>query len=166
MGEVRTVEYLVHKASGKPYTMPRIPDKYTGGEQYALTNGVTGNIKTWGNWVGLVNRDIDPVIDFGKMTEFSRVTTRFVNSKVSWIYPPRGVEVYVSDDGTNFKLLASKEIAAEKMEGISVETVVLDTPGAKGRYLKFVAKTFGVIPENAAGAGNGAWCFVDEVIVE
>jgi hypothetical protein len=62
--------------------------------------------------------------------------------------------------------LASKEIAAEKMEGISVETVVLETPGARGRYLKFVAKTFGVIPENAAGAGNGAWCFVDEVIVE
>lgn len=166
MGKVRTVEYLVHKASGKPYTMPRIPDKYTGGEQYALTNGVTGNIKTWGNWVGLVNRDIDPVIDFGKTTGFSRVTTHFVNSKVSWIYPPRGVEVYVSDDGINFKLVASKEIAAETMQGITVETVVLDTPGAKGRYLKFVAKTFGVIPENAAGAGNGAWCFVDEVIVE
>jgi hexosaminidase len=166
LGKVRTVEYLVHKASGKPYSMPRVPDKYTGGEDYALTNGVTGNIKTWGSWVGLVNHDIDPVIDLGEPTEFSRVTTHFVNAKVAWIYPPRGVEVYVSDDGQNFKLLASKEIAAKTMEGISVETVVLDTPGARGRYLKFVAKTFGVIPETAAGAGNGAWCFVDEVIVE
>lgn len=166
MGKVRKVEYLVHKASGKPYSMPRIPDKYTGGEQYALTNGVTGSIKTWGNWVGLVNRDIDPVIDFGMPTAFSRVTTHFVNSKVSWIYPPRGVEVYVSDDGQNFKLLVSKEIPAETMNGITVETVQLDTPGAKGRYLKFVAKTFGVIPENAAGAGNGAWLFLDEVVVE
>lgn len=166
MGKVRTVAYLVHKASGKPYTLARIPDKYDGGEQYALTNGVTGDIKTWGNWVGLVNRDIDPVIDLGKPTSFSRVTTHFVNSKVSWIYPPRGVEIYVSDDGQQFRLLASKEIPAETMEGITVETVVLDTPGAQGRYLKFVAKTFGVIPENAAGAGNGAWLFIDEVIVE
>jgi hexosaminidase len=166
MGKVRTVEYLVHKASGKPYSMPRVPDKYTGGEQYALTNGVTGNIKTWGSWVGLVNHDIDPVIDFGAQVSFDRVKARYVNSKVSWIYPPRAVEVYVSDDGKNFRLLASQKIPAETMSGITVENVVLETPGAKGRYLKFVAKTFGVIPENAAGAGNGAWLFVDEVVVE
>ena len=166
LGKVRKVEYLVHKASGKPYTMPRIPDKYTGGEQYALTNGVTGNIKTWGNWVGLVNHDIDPVIDLGAVTEFSRVNARYVNSKVSWIYPPRGVEVYGSDDGQNFTLLAKQDIPAETMNGITVENVRLETPGAKCRYLKFVAKTFGVIPDGAAGAGNGAWCFVDEVVVE
>ena len=166
MGKVLTVEYLVHKASGKPYTMPRIPDQYTGGEQYALTNGVTGNIKTWGSWVGLVNHDIDPVIDLGVPTAFSRITTHFVNSKVSWIYPPRSVEVYGSADGQNFNLLARQDVPAETMRGISVETVRLETPGAEARYLKFVAKTFGVIPEGEAGAGNGAWLFVDEVIVE
>lgn len=166
MGKVHTAQFLMHKASGKPYYLPRAPDKYTGGEQYALTNGVTGGAKTWSNWVGLVNRDIDPVIDFGEPVTFSRVMTHFVNSKVSWIYPPLGMEVYVSDDGTNFKLLASKGIPAETMNGISVETVTLETPGAQGRYLKFVAKTFGVIPDSAAGAGNGAWLFIDEVIVE
>lgn len=166
LGKVLKVEYLVHKASGKPYTMPRVPDQYTGGEQYALTNGVTGNIKTWGSWVGLVNHDIDPVIDLGAPTEFSKVTTHYVNSKVSWIYPPRSVEVYASGDGQNFTLLAKQDIPAETMNGISVETVGLQTPGAKARYVKFVAKTFGVIPEGEAGAGNGAWLFVDEVIIE
>lgn len=166
MGKVMRVEYLVHKASGKPYTLPRIPDRYTGGEQYALTNGVTGNIKTWGSWVGLVNHDIDPVIDLGSPTEFGSVSAHYVNSKVSWIYPPRSVEVYGSDDGQNFTLLAKKDIPAEEMTGITVETLRLETPGARARYLKFVAKTFGVIPEGAAGAGNGAWLFVDEVIVE
>lgn len=165
-GKVKTVQYFVHKASGKPYTMPRIPDQYTGGEQFALTNGVTGNAKTWGSWVGLVNHDIDPVIDLGVTTPFSTVTTHFVNSKVSWIYPPRGVEVYGSDDGQQFTLLARQDIPAESMNGITVETVRLDTPGAAARYLKFVARTFGVIPPGAAGAGNGAWLFLDEVIVE
>jgi hypothetical protein len=29
-----------------------------------------------------------------------------------------------------------------------------------------VVKTFGVIPEDEEGAGNGAWLFVDEVVVE
>jgi hexosaminidase len=166
MGKLRTVEYLVHKATGRPYVLLRIPDKYTGGEQYALTNGITGSIKTWGNWVGLVNRDIDPIIDFGETATFTRVTTHYINNKASSIYPPPGIEVYVSDDGTNFKLLASKEIPADTMRGISLETATMELPGAQGRYLKFVAKTFGVIPDSAAGAGNGAWLFIDEVIVE
>lgn len=166
IGKVCKVEFLRHKASGKPYVMPRVPDKYTGAEQYALTNGITGHLKTWDNWVGLVNHDIDPLIDFGEPTVFSRVTTRFVNDKASWIYPPRSMEVYISDDGLNFTLLASKPIPADTMRGATLETVQLETPGAAGRYLKFVAKTYGVIPDSAAGAGNGAWLFIDEVIVE
>jgi hexosaminidase len=166
VGKVRTVNYFVHKASGKPYTMPRTPDKFTGGEQYGLTNGVVGALKAWNNWVGLVNHDIDPVIDLGKTTTFSRVTTHYVNSKVAWIYPPTGVAVFVSDDGVNFKPVGAKTIDAASMQGSTVETVVLDTPGASGRYVKFVAKTFGVIPKGAAGEGEGAWLFVDEVVVE
>ncbi|HMX39782.1 MAG TPA: family 20 glycosylhydrolase, partial [Saprospiraceae bacterium] len=123
MGKVRSVDYLVHKASGKTYKMDRVPDKYTGGEQYGLTNGVTGNIRTWNAWVGLVNRDIDPVIDLSVATEFSRVTTHFVNSRPAWIYPPRAVEVLGSNDGKKFVSLAKKEIAADKLSGVSVEEV-------------------------------------------
>ena len=88
-------------------------------------------------------------------------------SKGSWIYPPRAVEVYVSKDGKNFTLLAQQSINAESMVGNTVETVVLETPGAIGRYVKFVAKTFGVVPATApAGAREGAWLFIDEVIIE
>jgi hexosaminidase len=165
-GNVRTVQYLVHKASGKPYTMPRTPDKFTGGEQYGLTNGVVGALKGWNNWVALVNHDIDPVIDLGAVTSFQRVSTHFLNSKVAWIYPPREVSVLVSDDGVQFKQLARVDIDADKLQGASVEPVSLQTPGARGRYLKFVAKTYGVIPAGAPGAGEGAWLFIDEIIVE
>ncbi len=166
MGKVKSVDYLVHKASGKPYKMPRTPDKYTGGEQHGLTNGVVGNIKTWGAWVGLVNHDMDPVIDFGIPTEFSRISTRFVNSRVSWIYPPRAVEVFGSADGKKFVSLTKQDIAADKLTDISVEDVKLEFKAAKYRYLKLVATTYGVIPKGAAGEGEGAWLFLDEIVVE
>ena len=165
-GKVLSVQYLVHKASGKPYTMPRTPDKYNGGEQYGLTNGVTGKLKGWNNWVALVNHDIDPVIDLGKKTRFKRVSCNFVNSKVAWIYPPLEVTVFISDDGVNFKQRAKQTIDAANLKGSTVESVILDTQGARGRYLKFVAKTYGVIPSGAPGAGEGAWLFVDEIVVE
>lgn len=166
LGKAMSVQYILHKAIGKPYTVPRKPDQYTGGDEMALTNGVTGGIKTWNNWVGLVNHDIDPVIDLGQATAFSKISFNYVNAKASWIWPPKGAEVYVSDDGANFKLLTSKTIDADALEGATVENVVLETPNAKGRYLKFVAKTYGVIPKDSPGATNGAWLFVDEVVVE
>ncbi len=166
MGNIRTVEYLVHKASGKAYKMAKTPEKYNGGDQYGLTNGITGITKTWGGWVGLVNNDIDPVIDFGTATAFNKVTTHYMYNQASWIYPPRGIEVYGSNDGKKFDLLSKQDIDAEKKQGFAIETVKLETKKAKYRYLKFVAKTFGVIPAGAPGAGNGAWLFVDEIIVE
>ena len=52
------------------------------------------------------------------------------------------------------------------MSGSTVETITIHTPKGKGRYLKLVATTFGKIPKGAAGAGEGAWLFLDEIIVE
>jgi hexosaminidase len=166
LGKPMTVQYQLHKASGKSYTMSKQPNQYTGGEAMALTNGVTGALKTWDKWVGLVNRDIDPVIDFGEATDFSRVTTHFVNAKGSWIHPPQSIMVFSSNDGSNFKLLKTKEIDAAALSGATIETVQFDLPATKSRYLKLVAKTTGVIPEGQPGTGNGAWLFLDEVIVE
>ncbi len=166
LSKVIKVNYAIHKASGKPYTIGRTPTQYTGGETYALTNGVSGGTKTWNNWVGLVNRDLDPIIDFGEPTTFSQVTTHFVNAKGSWIHPPKSVTIFVSDNGTDFKLLKTLEIDYESLIGTTVESVRFDVPKSKGRYLKLVAKTTGVIPEGSPGAGNGAWLFLDEVIVE
>jgi hypothetical protein len=42
--------------------------------------------------------------------------------------------------------------------------VRIATPGARGRYLKVLAKNYGPIPPGAAGEGNGAWLFLDEIM--
>ncbi len=167
LGKVVTAEYLVHKASGKPYTMSRTPGRYSGGEAYALTNGMVGNAQTHHiNWVGLVNNDLDPIIDLGVPTTFSRVTMHYLDKRGAWIYPPVSMEVYGSADGQNFTLLAKRAVLPQTKAGSHAETVVLETPNAKTRYLKVVVQKFGVIPAGAPGAGEGAWMFVDEIIVE
>lgn len=166
LGKTLTVRFFVHKASGKTYTMSVQPSQYSGGERYALTNGMAGALKSWNNWVGLQNSNIDPVIDLGAETDISRVTTHFINNKSAWIYPPRSIEVLVSDDGQNFRPVAKKTIDADNMQGNSLETVELSTPGAKARYLKLVAQNYGTIPPGVAGAGSGAWLFLDEVQVD
>ncbi len=167
VGKVLNMQYLVHKASGKSYTLSHSLGRYSGGDTYALTNGIVGNARTHSiNWVGLVNNDIDPVIDLGTPTAISRVTLHYLDNAGAWIYPPRGMEVYGSADGQNFTLLAKREVLAQTKAGSHAETVVLETPNAKTRYLKVVVQKFGVIPAGAPGAGEGAWVFVDEIMVE
>lgn len=167
VGQVLTVTYLAHKASNKPYTLSKNPDKYTGGEQYALTNGMTGNAKNWNeHWVGIVNHDFDPVIDLGAATTFSRVSANFLSSKNGFIYAPVNVEILVSNDGKTFRSVAEQNINAEAIGSNEVLKITLDTPDAKGRYVKLVAKSMGTIPAGQPGAGRGTWLFLDEVVVE
>jgi hexosaminidase len=132
LGKAMSVQYTIHKAIGKSYVMPRKPEQYTGGDEFGLTNGVTGGIKTWNHWVGLVNHDIDPVIDFGQATAFGKVSFNFVNAKASWIWPPKAAEVYISDDGINFKLLISKTIDAEALMAQRWKTWCSKHPMPKG----------------------------------
>lgn len=165
-GKTLSAVYTIHKATGKPYTLSTQPERYTGGTEYALTNAVTGSVKSWDHWVGIVNRDLDPVIDFGAVTRFDKVRLQYVDGRNSWIYPPRAVEVYFSDDGQNFSLLDKKDIPETNSEESKVVAVEIATPQAKGRYLKVVAKGYGVIPAGQPGEGNGAWLFLDEIIVD
>ena len=116
--------------------------------------------------MGLAGHDLDPVIDFGDATAFSRVTTHFLNNKSSCIYPPRSIEVFVSDDGQTFRSVGKKSIDADNLSGVSLETVTFDMPGATGRYLKMVAQTYGPAPAGASGAGSDTWLFLDEIIVD
>ena len=37
---------------------------------------------------------------------------------------------------------------------------------AKARYVKIIARNAGIIPKGAAGEGNPAWLFVDEIYVK
>ena len=167
LGNVREVEFMMHKASGKPYKMTKTPDKYTGGEANALTNGVPGGLKSWSNWVGLVNTEIDPVIDLGTTTSFGRITTHYLLNNAARIYPPRTIEVFGSNDGKNFTSLAKQVVDVDKkMDSMGIETVKFDTKKAKYRYIKLVATPFGIIPKGFRGEGEGSWLFLDEVMVE
>lgn len=160
MGKTLNVTYYVHKALGKTYTMTKQPDQYSGGERYALTNGIAGGPRSWNNWIGLLNADMDPVIDLGETTSFGRVTTHFLNNKSSRIYPPRSIEILVSDDGVNFTSLAKKTYDAENLNNTGTETAEFNTPRSSGRYLKVLAQAF------RPADGKDTWLFIDEIIVE
>jgi len=155
-----------HKAAGKRISLTNEPaPKYNGNGPGSVINGIAGSGGRYGGaeWLGFDGKDFEAVIDLGEATEISSVSTRFFNGKGQWIYPPKSFSVATSNDGDNFAEAAQAELSDGDGKIVDVQ---VDLGGQKTRYLKVVAKRFGLIPAGAQGAGHDAWLFIDELVVE
>jgi hexosaminidase len=103
------------------------------------------------------------MVDLGAPQTISSVTIDVFRGEGSWIYLPTSIEVLVSEDGMGFasagKLDAGQIAAAGNVQKVSF-------PARPARYVRVVAVNQGKVPEGKPGAGQDAWLFVDEIIVE
>jgi hexosaminidase len=49
---------------------------------------------------------------------------------------------------------------------MGMQYMYLELTKKKTRYLKILVRNYGTIPSGKPGAGNGAWLFIDEVLVD
>ena len=154
-----------NKATAKPITLKVAPSRgydFNGGPE--LTDGLSGNdnYKT-GRWLGFQGKDLDAVIDLKEPTEFSKVSFNTNVVKGDWIMGAAGVTVKVSDDGQNFKEVASKVIPSlgkDDKDGLYPQEISFDP--VKARYVEVIIKS-DKLPTWHGGAGNPAFLFVDEI---
>lgn len=159
--------------------------QYNAGGDEGLIDGVRGteNFRL-GGWQGYQNTDFTAVIDLGREQKISKVGAGFLQDARSWIWMPRYVDFFISDDGVNFKPLGRVENSIGEQDWkLQIQDLVLDltkagetgTPGATGtpgtpisaRYIKIFAKNYGTIPDEGwhEGAGGEGFIFIDEVLV-
>lgn len=155
-----------HQATGLPYTLVHPPQRYTGGETYALTNGVTGNLSNYATWVGWNGQDAILTLDFGKSVDVSEVNTRYQQHLKSWILAPRRVQVEASFDGKSFRSIAGKNLLPKEQEESFVEDFQLTFPKVRTRYLRLRVEQGGKLPSSHPGAGQNSWLFLDEVSIK
>lgn len=140
---------------------------YTGGGDDALIDGLRGS-DNWrlGGWQGFQGTDFEAVVDLGSKKEFNSVYGSFVQDIRSWIWYPKSITVYTSDDGISFKEQATINNGSPSDD----YEVTLKEIGVKkkmsGRYVKFRAANFGKIPVWHLGSGGEAFIFIDEIIIE
>jgi len=107
------------------------------------------------------------VVDLGADTLVSSVTVDFFKGEGSWIHLPRSVDVFLSpasSSGSPVPPAAARVDAAGIAKAGNV--VRLDFTPRRARYVRVVAKGAGTIRDGLPGAGNPAWLFVDEIVVE
>lgn len=159
---------LPNIAIGKKVKLLTEPKKYADENPQALTDGALGGSNFYANWLGFEGNNLEAVIDLGKETEFSTISTAFLQVTNHIVFFPESVTYSYSTDGKTFrqlgKVINSKPLSkTSKKNNIKYFTVTFSP--VKTRYIKVKAKNILKAPGWHNAAGLPAWIFVDEVIV-
>jgi len=175
LGKTFTQHINYHKAVGAKITIDKQPHKaYSGSGVEGLINGISGSDSRYGDkeWLGFWGEDILIEIDLGEEKEINSIKTRFYNANGQWIYAPKDIEVTISrsknDSKKNF-IEGMKFPFFDDTKNTKITQLTCPVFGSgkncKARYITFKIPNYGTISEGKQGAGNKAWTFIDEIIV-
>lgn len=169
--DLQTKRYILHKGVGKKGIL-RLPPDYVKGpldswHNGSLTDDVRMNDERFKDeerynddkWLGWNDKAFEGTLDFGKQENVDRVSIRFYHNVPHGIMIPRSVSLQTSDDGNNFRTITSQTVKLPDSAG--AVQVVMNIPKTAARFLRVVAEPYGRTP-----AGNNAFLFVDEAIIE
>jgi hexosaminidase len=160
-----------NKATGKKITLKTEASKnYPGDGAFTLVNGVQNEkgLAKSSEFLGFSGTNLEATIDFGKEEKIYEVRLHTFTQIGSWIYPPaQGINVSISNDGITYSTPEEliQTVKPDK-DGIIKINFSLKHKIVSARYIKIIAKNYGIIPSGNPGAGNPAWLFVDEIEVE
>jgi hexosaminidase len=166
-GNVTERTIFVHDAFGRlPVLNTEYSQKYAANGPSTLTDGCRANALAFGSdWLGYPGNDADILIDLGRETDISNVNIGILYNPGSWIFLPTNVEITLSSDGIHFtpaggmlpELLTIREPVVIDYNHVGINTFA--------RYLRILAKNRGTCPDDHPGAGQKAWIFLDEIMV-
>jgi hexosaminidase len=160
--------FIYHNAIGKKvkYSQP-YSERYTGGGNEALVDGLRGTVYFQeGNWQGFLGKDLDVIIDLGKLQPVKTVFITFLQSSKSWIFFPDSVTFSLSSNGKKFHSInEQRNTDPQKIDENVIKQVSQTFPSTPARYVRIRAKSIGVCPPWHEGKGEPCWLFADEIAV-
>ncbi len=159
---VSSQQFITSKTTGKKISLEQQPsENYSFGGAFTLVDGIVGNTRQLGKtWLGFQGSDLVATIDLVEKTKFSEVYFNILDNKGSWIHLAKSAQIFVSDDGKNFKMIkqiGSDEILAAKGK------MNLKVGNQNAEFIKIKIENAGIIPAGNPGADSKAWLFVDEI---
>lgn len=164
---VLTATYKINKATGKTYIQSNINPQYTGGTKYALTDGLVGDKKSYDRWVGTLGKDYDVTLDLENTTDINYISINFLDEEGSWIFLPKNVKAYVSDNNKDWTEIPASEFVKSPVENnpkvVNYKSSCKKLKEKKWRFVRIFAESIGNCPDNHPGRGYGAHTFADEI---
>lgn len=160
---------IYHKAINATISINKEPHpNYRTGGKEALINGRMGSNTRYGDseWLGYWGDDLEVIIELFQPMVISKVSTRFYHAPGQWIQAPKEATIQIiSKDGKEKSETVSITSNADKrtaMLSFDLSSFQLN----KAYKITINIPNYGTIPKGMQGAGNKAWTFIDEIIVE
>jgi len=169
ISRVTNLEVLANLATGLPVKLKfAFDERYPSKREYALTDGIRGTINYRSSaWQGYYGVDLNATIELREAKSVSSVTTSFLESIRAGIFFPKEIEIWVSQNGNDFKKVSGQKIDNPLTEKVTtVKVFNASFKKEKIKFVKVVAKNIGVCPKGHKYEGTKAFMFVDEIIVE
>ena len=163
-GKTITKPYQVSKLTGLAYTQNQKSGWYDGGNAQALTDGVPGHDKDYGQWVGFgKGRDAELVVDMQSVQKIEHFSVGMLNAPAMCAQISPDIKLYGSADGVNYQLLAEKQLTPPTAPDKVIVRPELTFPATEVRYLKIQLQNANYCPvDKLEGAECGAM-FLDEI---
>lgn len=142
------------------------PSYHAGGAS-GLIDGIFGKLN-WraGDWQGYQGQDIEVIMAFDEKRSIQNVSANFLEDQNSWIFYPKEVMFYSSDDSLQWKLI--KKIPTLKSNHnleTSISKFTANTEKLQAKFIKLKAVNFGPMPQWHEGRGFPTFIFIDELEV-
>lgn len=158
--------FIPHKALGKTIKFTREPRAwYQPGPYKVILDGAVAYDRIFHptEWAEFFDGNMDGTIDFGKATEFHKVSLGFEPGKYRRLYAPQAVEIMVSDNGIDWKMVGKKE--RDDIRRAKPSLTIL-FPQVTARYLRIICKNNQKKFNSRLGKIVPVSIFIDEIVVQ
>lgn len=164
VGKPITKSFIVSKLTGLNYTKNASNSWYDGGNANSLTDGITGNERVYTQWVGFNKKnDAQIIVDLKTVQQVERFSVGSLNAPALCVLFSPQLKLYGSVNGTDFQLLAAKELSASTAPTWEMFRSELTFPRTEVRYLKLELINAGACPADRPENLDGSMIFVDEI---
>lgn len=159
---ITTGEVIFHKAIDKKVSYsPLYHKSYQGQGEATLTNVIRGTKNFHdGQWLGWLGDDVTLTLDLEQATEVREVRIGAMDAQASGIYFPVKFMVFLSNDGKNYREVATHNEPCVVRGKATLKDFVLKFSPTEARYIKLTLKNVKTPPK-----GGDAWLFIDEILV-
>ncbi len=163
LGDTLVKTFHFHKAVGKKVSYePKYNDQYQDQGTVTVVNVLRGGKNFHdGQWVAWLGMDAEISIDLDKNEKISQVTVGSMEDQGSGIYFPVNVEVFLSQDGTNYESVGNRWRKFENNGYSTLKDFKVTFEPKEAQYVRVKITNLETPPN-----GGGSWMFIDEVIVE
>jgi len=166
---VMEASFVKRKYRIKNATLLQPPSpSYPGAGAASLGDGKIADNHIDKAFLGYEGEHLTAILDLGETIDFTRLSVHCIENNNSWIFSPRGLQVWTSGDGKKWTPGIDRQYPVNTSMQ-PTQTHLLSEAAPKPlrcRYLKVRVESLLKNPAWHPGAGKKCWVFVDEMLVE